>query len=78
MAFSDNYYAVLKDADSGQGIAEVLVDRYSGVTRPEPGPNMMWNTGFGSGSGQTGSLNLTEAKQQAEDFLDGYLPLFVW
>ena len=49
MAFSSNYYAVLKDADSGQNIAEVLVDRYSGSAYPEPGPNMMWNTRSGAG-----------------------------
>ena len=44
MTFSSNYYAVLKDTESGKGMAEVLVDRYSGLARPEPGPNMMWNT----------------------------------
>ena len=46
MTFSSNYYAVLKDTESGKGMAEVLVDRYSGLARPETGPNMMWNTRF--------------------------------
>lgn len=76
MAFSSNYYAVLKDADSGQNIAEVLVDRYSGSAYPEPGPNMMWNTRYGAGRTQAGSTgyDLAGAKKLAEEFLTGYLP----
>jgi len=76
MAFSSNYYAVLKDTDSGQNIAEVLVDRYSGSAYPEPGPNMMWNTRYGAGRTQAGSTgyDLAGAKKLAEDFLAGYLP----
>ena len=76
MTFSNNYYAVVKDAASGQDIAEILVDRYSGSTYPEPGPNMMWNTRYGAGRVQAGSsgYDLTGAKKLAEDFLTGYLP----
>jgi hypothetical protein len=76
MAFSSNYYAVVKDAASSQDIAEILVDRYSGSTYPEPGPNMMWNTRYGAGRVQAGSFDydLAGAKKLAEDFLTGYLP----
>ncbi len=76
MAFSSNYYAVMKDTASGQDIAEILVDRYSGSTYPEPGPNMMWNTRYGAGRMQAGSsgYDLAGAKKLAEDFLTGYLP----
>ncbi len=76
MAFSSNYYAILKDAASGQGLAEVLVDRYSGSAYPEPGPNMMWNTRFGAGRSQTGATGyeLAGAKGLAENFLSDYLP----
>lgn len=76
MAFSSNYYAVLKDANSSQDIAEVLVDRYSGSAYPEPGPNMMWNTRYGAGRTQAGNAgyDLAGAKKLAEDFLTGYLP----
>jgi hypothetical protein len=76
MMFSSNYYAVVKDAASGQDIAEILVDRYSGSTYPEPGPNMMWNTNYGAGRVQAGSsgYDLAGAKKLAEDFLSGYLP----
>jgi hypothetical protein len=76
MAFSSNYYAVVKDATSDQDIAEILVDRYSGSTYPEPGPNMMWNTLYGAGRVPAGSsgYDLDGAKKLAEDFLTGYLP----
>lgn len=76
MIFSGNYYAVLKDTNSSQDIAEVLVDRYSGSVYPEPGPNMMWNTRFGAGRTTTGApeYDLNETKKLAGDFLIGYLP----
>lgn len=76
MAFSSNYYGVVKDAASNQDIAEILIDRYSGSAYPEPGPNMMWNTRYGAGRAQTGSsgYDLAGAKKLAEDFLNGYLP----
>jgi len=76
MVFSSNYYAVLNDTASGQDIAEIIVDRYSGSTYPEPGPNMMWNTRFGAGRTQGGGngYDLAGAQKLAEDFLTGYLP----
>lgn len=76
MAFSSNYYAVLNNTTSGESIAEILVDRYSGATYPEPGPNMMWNTRFGAGRTPTGGTgyDLAGAQKLAEDFLTGYLP----
>jgi hypothetical protein len=76
MAFSGNYYAVLKDLNSSQYIAEVLVDRYSGLAYAEPGPNMMWNTRFGAGrTGTEGTeYDLAEAENLTTNFLEGYLP----
>lgn len=76
MTFSNNYYAVVKDAASDQNIAEILVDRYSGSAYPEPGPNMMWNTRYGAGRVQTGGsgYDLAGAQKLAEDFLTDYLP----
>lgn len=76
MSFSSNYYAVLNDTASNQDIAEILVDRYSGATYPEPGPNMMWNTRFGAGRTRAGGTDydLAGAQKLAEDFLTGYLP----
>lgn len=76
MAFSSNYYGVMKDASSNQYIAEVIVDRYSGSAYPEPGPNMMWNTRYGAGREQAGnvSYDMASSKKLAEEFLTGYLP----
>lgn len=76
MAFSSNYYGVVKDTNSNQDIAEVLVDRYSGYAYPEPGPNMMWNTRYGAGREQAEnvSYDLAGSKKLAEEFLTGYLP----
>lgn len=76
MAFSSNYYGVVKDAKSNQYIAEVVVDRYSGSAYPEPGPNMMWNTRYGAGRAQAEgvSYDLAGSKKLAEEFLSGYLP----
>jgi len=56
MPFTDHTYAQFVGPD-GTGLAEVLVDRYTGVVTPEPGPNMMWNTrsgmgGYGMGRGR--------------------------
>ncbi|MCA9840079.1 MAG: hypothetical protein KC422_24425 [Trueperaceae bacterium] len=76
MAFSSNYYAQLVDAD-GNGIGELLVDRYRGIVTPEPGPNMMWNGRAGmmgfSFSGPT-QFDETAAEERANTFLTTYLP----
>ncbi len=56
MVFGENVYAQIVDA-KGAGLGELLVDRYSGVVQPEPGPNMMWNSRFGMGWGGTGMMN---------------------
>ena len=58
MPFTDHSYAQLVGPD-GTGVAEVLVDRYTGIVTPEPGPNMMWNLrsgmgGYGMGYGMGG------------------------
>jgi hypothetical protein len=45
MEFSNGFYAAVGDKNGGA--FEVLIDRYTGQVRPEPGPNMMWNTKYG-------------------------------
>ena len=59
MVFTNNVYAQVLDAQ-GEGVAEILLDRYSGAVSPEPGPDMMWNTRWGmaahSGGGAVGGL----------------------
>ena len=72
MAFAQNYYAQIVD-ESGRGLGEVLVDRYTGAVYPEPGPNMMWNRGPAGWSAPS-RYDLEAAKQLAADFLNGFLP----
>ena len=56
MVFTNNFYVQVVNAKTGEGLGELLVDRYTGVVQPEYGPNMMWNSRFGmGGSGMMGS-----------------------
>lgn len=86
MSFGENYYAQVVDA-RGNGLVEILADRYTGNVYLEPGPNMMWNTRLGMGYGLMGGGGMmqgqppmavrydrTAAQKLAEQFLKGYLP----
>lgn len=86
MAFSQNYYAQIVDA-KGNGLGEILLDRYTANVYPEPGPNMMWNTRGGMGfapmanqgmmrgqSTQAIRFDQAAAQKVADQFLKGYLP----
>src|SRR5215208_4245387 len=54
MEFTNNYYAQVRESDSGIGAMELLIDKRTGWVRPEPGPNMMWNTKYGMMGGRGG------------------------
>jgi hypothetical protein len=58
MEFTNNYYAEVREKDTGIGAMELLIDKPGGQVYPEPGPNMMWNTKYGmmSGSGGYGGM----------------------
>ncbi len=73
MAFGSTYYAQLVDG-TGTGLGEVLVDRFTGAVSPEPGPNMMWNSRWGAGTGGDTRYDQAAAQQLATTFLAGYLP----
>lgn len=78
MSFSENYYAQVVDA-KGNGLVEILADRYTGNVYLEPGPNMMWNTRRGMGMMQAQPsvavrYDKAAAQRLAEQFLKGYLP----
>lgn len=78
MSFSENYYAQVVDA-KGNGLVEILADRYTGSVYLEPGPNMMWNTRWGMGMMQVQPsvvvrYDKAAAQKLAEQFLKGYLP----
>src|SRR5215207_1852499 len=54
MEFTNNYYAEVRESDTGIGATELLIDKRTGWVRPEPGPNMMWNTKYGMMGGSRG------------------------
>jgi hypothetical protein len=81
MQFEQNYYAIVREADTGTGVMELLLDPDSGVVRPEPGPNMMWNNKYGMAgrmmgniTGSDNSISPTEAQDLAQRWLDVNLP----
>jgi len=89
MEFELNFYFIVYEKSTGAGAFEMLNDRYGGWMRPEPGPNMMWNTKYGmmGGMGRGGMMerwrgtpttNMPVTVEQAEniaaEFLKGYLP----
>jgi hypothetical protein len=43
MIFDNNAYVIVKEASTGVGAFELLVDPASQIVYPEHGPNMMWN-----------------------------------
>jgi hypothetical protein len=46
MEFARNFYAIVKEKDTGIGAMELLVDKNRGAVGPEYGPNMMWNAKY--------------------------------
>ena len=64
VAFGGGYYAQLFDS-SGAGLGEVLVDRYTGVVYPEPGPSMMWNSQWGYQAGTGGVATYDRSRSTA-------------
>lgn len=56
MEFDNNFYALVTEKSTGADAFELLVNRYTGVVHPEPGPNMMWNTKYGHMAGQDGMM----------------------
>ena len=83
MEFEHNYYAIVREHDSGIGAMEVLVDRKTGAVGPERGPNMMWNTRYGMhgrggmmgrGSSGTNVLSTDDARVIAQRWLDANRP----
>jgi hypothetical protein len=43
MIFDNNGYVIVREASTGLGAFELLVDPFSQIAYPEHGPNMMWN-----------------------------------
>ena len=47
MEFESNFYALVREADTGTGAMEPLVHWSTGAVSQEMGPNMMWNAKYG-------------------------------
>lgn len=48
MDFAWNFYAEVEEEDTGIHAMEFIIDKYTGQVSPEMGPNMMWNTKYGT------------------------------
>jgi len=81
MEFTNHFYVEVREVDTGRGAMELLVTR-DGTVRPEPGPNMMWNTRYGHmgmmgyrGEPAAGTpLTPAEARATAQRYLDRFSP----
>jgi len=84
MEFTNNIYAEVKEKSTGIHAFELLIDPYTGVGSPEPGPNMMWNTKYGPMGGMMGgwgrqpaetmSVTPEQARDIAQQWLSKSLP----
>ena len=52
--YTQNFYVLFYEKSTGFGAFEMVIDKYTGSIYPEMGPNMMWNTKYGTAHGITG------------------------
>jgi len=81
--FTENFYVQVGEKSTGYGAFELLMNKYTGVVRPEMGPNMMWNTKYAFTTGYcnwyrgsataTPTVNVEQAKTNAQQYLNSYL-----
>lgn len=74
--YSHNFYASIIDRRTGQGVFELLIDRYSGATHLEP-QSMMWNSRYGMMGAYRAAdmiINQQEALKIAQHFLETAYP----
>jgi len=83
MEFERNFYAIVREPDTGIGAMELLVDKWTGAVGPEMGPNMMWNGRYGmhgrgrgmmGGTSETNTITPEEALEITQRWLDTYRP----
>jgi hypothetical protein len=78
MEFERNFYAIVREHETGIGAMELLVDKRTGAVGPEMGPNMMWNVRYGMHGGEgmmesgseTNAILPEEAVEIAQRWLD--------
>lgn len=81
--YTNNFYVLVTEKNSGNGAFELLINKYTGVVTPEPGPNMMWNNQYTFGNGwcnwargtvtTTPTVTVEQAKTYAQQYLNTYL-----
>jgi hypothetical protein len=69
--FDHGFYVELKGS-AGESVTEVLVDPVSGAVSTEPGPAMMWNTGYGMRR-PAADVAATVSAEQARRLADAWL-----
>jgi hypothetical protein len=83
MEFEHNFYAIVREHDTGVGAMELLVDKTTGVVGPEMGPNMMWNARYGmhrrggmmgGWADEGNTLSEGQALESAQRWLDANRP----
>jgi hypothetical protein len=74
MEFSNHYYAIVGEIDTGVNAFEVLIDKTTGRVFLEPVPSMLWNTKFGHMPSRkaTDAMPITseQATRNAQQWLD--------
>ena len=82
MEFEHNFYAIVRERDTGIGAMELLVDKNSAAVGLEMGPNMMWNARYGmhrrggmmgGWTSESNSLPEARALESAQRWLDANL-----
>ncbi|MCL5876841.1 MAG: hypothetical protein M1540_03410 [Candidatus Bathyarchaeota archaeon] len=81
--YTNNFYVIVEEKSTGNGAFELLINKYTGIVTPEPGPNMMWNSQYTFGNGwcnwargtvtTTPTITVEQAKTYAQQYLDSYL-----
>jgi hypothetical protein len=83
MEFERNFYAIVRELDTGIGAMELLVDKWTGAVGPEMGPNMMWNARYGmhgrsggvmGGTSEINTITSEAALEIAQRWLDARRP----
>jgi hypothetical protein len=78
MIFDNNAYVVVKEASTGVGAFELLVDSSSQTAYPEHGPNMMWNLKYGALNHQSmmgnnsGMMDMMGGNSGMTNMMNGY------
>lgn len=74
MQFGQDFYVIVREADTGRGAFELLIDPSTGAVSCEMGPNMMWNLKYGQSGEGDSTLTLEDALQLAQRAPDANLP----